>query len=219
MGVPARGVALKLVPVDGKWEARIRGPNVTPGYWRNPKPTAEAIDDEGFYRLGDALRFADPGNPAKGFFFDGRIAENFKMATGTWVAVGLLRAKVIDALGGIARDVVITGEGEGELGALIVPFRPEVEKLVPGGAALADAELFAHPVLAARVAERLAGWNRVAGGASLRVPRAMVLAEALSLEAGEVTDKGSVNQRAVRSRRAGLVADLHAGSGPVILAV
>lgn len=218
VGVPARGVELKLVPVDGKWEARIKGPNVTPGYWRNPKLTAEAFDEEGFYRLGDSLRFAEPGNPARGFFFDGRIAENFKMATGTWVAVGPLRARVIDALGGIARDVVITGEGEGELGALIVPFRPEVEKLVPGGAAMADAELFTHTALAARVAERLAAWNRVAGGASLRVPRAMVLAEALSLEAGEVTDKGSVNQRAVRARRAGLVADLHAGRGPVIRA-
>lgn len=218
VGVPARGVELKLVPLEGRWEARIKGPNVTPGYWRNPKLTAEAFDDEGFYRLGDALRFAEPGNPAKGFFFDGRIAENFKMATGTWVAVGPLRARLIDALGGIARDVVITGEGEAELGALIVPFRPEAEKLVPGGAAMPDAELFAHPALAAAVAERLAAWNRVAGGASLRVPRALVLTEALSLEAGEVTDKGSVNQRAVRARRAALVADLHAGRGAVIRA-
>lgn len=213
LGVPARGIELKLVPVEGKWEARIKGPNVTPGYWRNPKLTLEAFDEEGFYRLGDALRFADEGDPSKGFFFDGRIAENFKMATGTWVAVGPLRAKLIDALGGIARDAVIVGEGEGELGALLVPFRPAIEKLVPGGAGLDDAALLAAPELAAAIAERLAAWNRLAGGASLRVPRALVLTEPLSLERGEVTDKGSVNQRAVRSHRADLVATLFAG-GP-----
>ncbi len=113
---------------------------------------------------------------------------------------------------------MITGEGEAELGALIVPFRPVCERIVPGGEALPDATLYAHPALHAAVAERLRAWNARAGGASRRIPRAMILIEPLSLEAGEVTDKGSVNQRAVRSRRAKLVADLHAGRGLVIWA-
>ncbi|GAB4266004.1 MAG: AMP-binding protein [Pararhodobacter sp.] len=216
LGVPARELLLKLVPVEGKWEARVKGPNVTPGYWRNPKLTAEAFDDEGFYCLGDALRFADPDDPSKGFFFDGRVAENFKLSTGTWVGVGALRARLTDALGGLARDAVIVGEGKDSLGALLVPFRPAIEKLIPGGAALPDQQLFSHPALRAAIAERLARYNAGATGSSLRIPRVMVLVEPLSLERGEVTDKGSVNQRAVRTHRAALIADLYADDARVI---
>lgn len=216
IGVPARGVVLKLVPAEGKWEARIKGPNVTPGYWRNPQLTAEAFDDEGFYRLGDAFRFATPDDPSKGFFFDGRLAENFKMSTGTWVAVGALRAKLTDALGGLARDAVIVGEGRDALGALLVPFRPAIEDLVPGGAQMDDRSLYAHPALRAALAGRLKAYNASATGSSLRVPRAMVLADPLSIETGEVTDKGSVNQRALRSQRADLVDELYTGSARVI---
>lgn len=216
LGVPAKGIILKLVPVDGKWEARLKGPNVTPGYWRNEKLTREAFDDEGFYCLGDALRFADPDDASKGFFFDGRVAENFKLSTGTWVSVGALRAKLTDALGGLARDAVIVGEGEDQLGALLVPFRPAIEKLVPGGADMDDQRLFAHPTLKAKLARRLAAYNATATGSSLRVPRVMVLADPLSLERGEVTDKGSVNQRAVRMHRDDLVRALYAGGHRVI---
>lgn len=216
IGIPAKEMILKLVPNEGKWEARLKGPNVTPGYWRNPELTAEAFDEEGFYCLGDAFRFVDEQDPAKGFMFDGRVAENFKMSTGTWVGVGALRARLTDALGGLMRDAVIVGEGEDELGALLVPFRPAIERLVPGGEGMADAELFAHPVLHAALVERLAAYNATATGASLRVPRALVLVEPLLLERGEVTDKGSVNQRAVRSNRAGLVARLYAGDPRVI---
>ena len=147
IGIPAKGIDLKLVPSDGKWEVRVKGPNVTPGYWRNPEMTAAAFDDEGFYKLGDALRFAEPGNAAKGFFFDGRTAENFKMSTGTWVAVGALRAKLTDSLEGLARDAVIVGEGQSELGALLVPFRPACEALVPNGKSMSDDELYANPAL------------------------------------------------------------------------
>ena len=215
IGVPAKGITLKLVPVEGKWEVRLKGPNVTPGYWRNEKLTREAFDEEGFYCLGDALRFAEPGNPAKGFFFDGRVAENFKLSTGTWVSVGALRAKLTDALGGLARDAVIVGEGEDSLGALLVPFRPAIEALV-GQAGLSDAELCAHPALHAAIAERLKAYNATATGSSLRVPRVMMLVEPLNLDRGEVTDKGSVNQRAVRSHRADLVAALYAGDAGVI---
>ena len=216
LGVPAKGILMKLVPTEGKWEIRIKGPNVTPGYWRNPKLTAEAFDEEGFYCFGDALRFADPEDPSKGFFFDGRVAENFKLSTGTWVGVGALRARLTDALGGYARDAVIVGEGEDWLGALLVPFRPSIEKLVPGGAGMADAELFSHPLLRRELAMRLKAYNATATGSSLRVPRVLMMLEPLSLEKGEVTDKGSVNQRAVRSQRTDLVAAIYAGDARVI---
>ena len=121
IGVPARGLALKLVPVDGKLEARLKGPNITPGYWRDPERTAEAFDEEGFYRLGDAFRFVDADDASKGFYFDGRIAENFKLNTGTWVNAGALRTQLVDALGGLARDAVITGLDRDFVGAIVIP--------------------------------------------------------------------------------------------------
>lgn len=216
VGIPAKGITLKLVRNDEKWEARIKGPNVTPGYWRDPELTAEAFDDEGFYQLGDALRFADPDDPSKGFFFDGRVAENFKMSTGTWVAVGALRAKLTDALGGLARDAVIVGEGEDELGALLLPFRPACERLVEGGADMDDAALYGHPDLRAEIAKRLAAYNATATGSSLRVPRAIIMLAPLDLDRGEVTDKGSVNQRAVRNHRPHLIEMLYSDDPRVI---
>ncbi|KMK66559.1 feruloyl-CoA synthase [Puniceibacterium sp. IMCC21224] len=216
VGLPNKGLTLKLVPVDGKWEAHVKGPSITPGYWRDAKLTAEAFDDEGFYNFGDALRFADPDDPSKGFFFDGRTAENFKLATGTWVSVGMLRAKLTNALDGLARDVVIAGEGQTRLGALLLPFRPAIERLVPNGATLSDAALYAHPVLRAKVAELLARHNATAGGSSMRVPLALFLTEPLDFDKGEVTDKGSVNQRAVLRQRSNLIEALFAGDPQVI---
>lgn len=204
VGVPNKGLYLKLVPVDGKWEAHIKGPSITPGYWRNPELTAQVIDNEGYYNLGDALRFADANDPSKGFFFDGRTAENFKLATGTWVSVGTLRAKVTDALGGLVRDVVIVGEGRNELGALLVPFRPSIERLVPNGAELTDAALCADADLHAKVANFLGRYNSTAQGSSTRVKRAMFLTDPLDLDKGEITDKGSVNQRAILNHRTDL---------------
>ena len=121
IGVPARGLDLKLVPVEGKLEARLKGPNITPGYWRDPERTAEAFDEESFYRLGDAFRFVDPDDASKGFYFDGRIAENFKLNTGTWVNAGALRAQLVNALGGLARDAVITGLDRDFVGAIVIP--------------------------------------------------------------------------------------------------
>lgn len=218
IGIPSKGMVLKLVPNDGKWEARLKGPNVTPGYWRDPELTAEAFDEEGFYQLGDALRFADPDDPARGFFFDGRVAENFKLGTGTWVSVGALRAKLIDALGGLVRDAVIVGEGRDHLGALLVPFRPAAEKILLGAGGMDDTELWADPALRAEIAERLAAYNAKATGSSLRVPRALVLTEPLSIDKGEVTDKGSVNQRAVRSHRGDLVEAIYSDDPRVIVA-
>ncbi|MBV7410943.1 feruloyl-CoA synthase [Maritimibacter sp. DP1N21-5] len=216
IGVPAKGIVLKLVPNEGKLEARVKGPNVTPGYWRDDKLTEEAFDEEGFYKLGDALRFAVPGDPSKGFFFDGRVAENFKLGTGTWVSVGALRAKLTDALGGIARDVVLAGEGHDSLGALLVPFRPAMERIVPGGHDMSDADLFAHPALRKAISERLAGYNAHATGSSMRIPAVMFLEEPLDMDKGEVTDKGSVNQRAVLRERPELVEALFTDDARVI---
>jgi feruloyl-CoA synthase len=204
VGVPARGLTLKLVPNGGKLEARLKGPTITPGYLGDPARTAAAFDEEGFYRLGDALRPADPADLAKGFFFDGRIAENFKLGSGTWVAVGAVRAALVDAMDGLIRDAVITGENEAELGALLL---------------LSDrARAMAPAALAAALAERLAAAAREATGSASRVRRAMVLPREPSFERGELTEKGSLNQRALRDSHAGTIAALHAGAEGTIFA-
>lgn len=204
LGIPAKGLTLKLVPNEEKWEARVRGPSVTPGYWRNEALSREAFDDEGYYCLGDALRFADPENPGKGFYFDGRVAENFKMSSGTWVGVGALRAALTDALQGLARDVVIVGEGRSSLGALLVPYYPALQRLLPPNVNNTEQELLCSAVIRKEVATLLARYNATAGGSSVRVPRVMFLQDPLDLDKGEVTDKGSVNQRAVLRQRAKL---------------
>ncbi|MDH5797077.1 MAG: feruloyl-CoA synthase [Paracoccaceae bacterium] len=216
VGIPSKGLILKLVPIEGRWEARIKGPSVTPGYWKNEELTKAAFDEEGFYNLGDALRFADPDDPARGFFFDGRTAENFKLATGTWVAVGTLRAKLIDGLQGLARDVVITGEGRDQLGALLVPFWPAIERVVSKGTGTPDEILLADPLLRAKVSDLLTKFNQTAGGSSQRIRRVMFLGDALDLNKGEITDKGSVNQRAVLRTRSGLVDALYEEDDRVI---
>jgi len=215
VGIPSQGVVMKLVPVDGKLEVRIKGPNVTPGYWRNPDLTAEAFDEEGFYMLGDALRFAEDGNPWKGFFFDGRIAENFKLQTGTWVAVGALRAKLVDQMGGLASDAVIAGENQEHLTALLVPDLGRLSKIAAPGTP-AEAVLD-DPAVRDAVAEKLAGHVKTAGGSSGRVTAVMLMKEPLDLDKGEVTDKGSVNQRAVLRHRADLVERLYAEDDPDVI--
>ncbi|MFN3274840.1 MAG: feruloyl-CoA synthase [Paracoccus sp. (in: a-proteobacteria)] len=210
IGLPARGVVMKLVPHTGKMELRLKGPNITPGYWRAPDLTAAAFDEEGFYRMGDALRPVDPDDPAQGFVFDGRTAENFKLDTGTWVAVGPLRAALVDALGGLAQDAVLTGENQPRIGALLVPGLPEIARLFGPGTALDD------PRLTELLRARLAEFAARATGSSTRVMCAMWLADPLDPAAGEVTDKGSVNQRAVLMHRPALVAQLHEGGAGVV---
>jgi feruloyl-CoA synthase len=194
VGLPVPGCELKLAPVDGKQEARVRGGSITPGFWRNPKQTAEVFDEEGFYRMGDALCWADPACPEIGFRFDGRIAEDFKLATGTWVSVGPLRAKLIAALAPYAREVVIAGHDRDYVGVVLIP-----EAGVPD-----DGETDAA------VRERLREVAQTATGSSTRVVRAIWLREPLSIDAGEVTDKGSINQRALLANRRPLVAALYA---------
>src|SRR6266571_4732450 len=141
MGVPVPGVELKLVPTEGKLEARVRGPNVTPGYWRQDELTAQAFDEEGFYKLGDALKFEEEGDPRAGLLFDCRVAEDFKLATGTWVNVGPLRARLLQALEPYARDVVIAGADRNEIGALIFPSLDACRKLAGGADVASDARV------------------------------------------------------------------------------
>ena len=215
IGLPAPGVGLKLVPREGKLEARLKGPNITPGYWRAPALTAEAFDEEGFYKIGDALKFADPADPAKGLLFDGRLAEDFKLATGTWVSVGPLRAAFIAHCAPLARDVVFAGADRDEIAALIFPdldacrkLAPDLAVDAPAATVLADARVV---TAFARLLKALAEPGR---GTSARVRRAILLAEPPSLDIGETTDKGSINQRAVLARRAALVEDLYADPPP-----
>ena len=198
VGLPVPGVELKLVPSGAKLEARVRGPNITPGYWRDGAKTRAAFDEEGFYRFGDALAFVDAARPELGFRFDGRVAEDFKLATGTWVSVGPLRAQIVRELAPYARDVVVAGADRDDVRVLIIP---DPSARAPG----------ARAEIAARL-RRLAG---AATGSSMRVVRAALLWSPLSIDAGEVTDKGSVNQRAVLEARRDLVEALYAGETPM----
>ncbi|WP_247647973.1 feruloyl-CoA synthase [Pannonibacter phragmitetus] len=218
VGIPAQGITMKLIPVEDKYELRLKGPNVTPGYWRNPELTAAAFDEEGFYRIGDALKFAEEGDPTRGFFFDGRIAENFKLQTGTWVAVGPLRAQLVDQFAGLIRDAVITGENEAELGALVLLSLPAARKLIEGGEALDEVAVQAHPAVQAALAARLYRHQKQATGSASRVMRLAVLMDPPRLDKGEITEKGSLNQRALRSHRHEQIAALYDGGADVILA-
>lgn len=204
IGIPSHDVILKLVPQGDRYEARVKSPSVTPGYWRNPELSAAAFDEEGFYCFGDAFRFAVPGDASRGFVFDGRIAENFKLASGTWVAVGALRAALTNAFKGLATDVVIAGEDHYELGALVAPDWSAL-RVIAGDPDLEGEALLHHPKVRRAAAERLAAHAAEATGSASRVVRMMFMEVPLSFDHGEVTDKGSINQRAVLRHRADLV--------------
>jgi len=209
IGLPVPGVDAKLAPSGEKLEMRIRGPNVTPGYWRRPDLTRAAFDDEGYYCMGDAARAVDVKDWAKGLVFDGRIKEDFKLSTGTWVSVGPLRARLVLHFAPYLRDAVITGHDRDEVGMLGVP---DVEACRTLGADLAQAstlEIVRHSAVTGRLRELLTSFAATATGSATRVTRLVVLDEQPSLDAGEVTDKGSLNQRAILERRRSLVDALY----------
>jgi feruloyl-CoA synthase len=214
MGVPVPGVELKLVPNEGKLEVRVKGPNITPGYWRQPELTAKAFDAEGYYCLGDAVRFEDPNDPREGLLFDGRIAEDFKLATGTWVSVGPLRARFLEHCAPYAKDVVIAGADLDDIRVLVFPDLEACRTLVPGLASASTADMVNEPRVRALFQDRLSSLAAAATGSSNRIVAAVLLAELPSLDAGEITDKGSINQRTVLRCRAPLVADLYAAPPP-----
>jgi feruloyl-CoA synthase len=197
IGVPLPGVELKLVPAGRKQEIRVRGPNVTPGYYRNPAATEAAFDSDGFYRTGDAVRFVDPARPDAGLLFDGRIAEDFKLATGTWVSVGTLRTALLSAGNGLIKDAVLAGH-DGPYVAALAWVSADQE----GGPGA--------PAVRAGCLRALDALNSAGSGSSQRIMRLLVMDEPPSLDGGEITDKGYINQRAVLERRMDLVARLYA---------
>ena len=199
IGVPVPGVELKLVPVSDKLEVRVRGPHVTPGYWKRPDLTRAAFDEDGFYKPGDAVRFADPSEPAKGIVFDGRLAEDFKLATGTWVAVGTLRVAALAAASPVLQDAIIAGENREWIGMLAWLNAAGCRKLIGCEAPLP--ELARHPAVRAHVGRAIARWNADHGGSSQRIVRVLLLADAPSIDANEITDKGYINQRLALERR------------------
>jgi feruloyl-CoA synthase len=203
IGLPNPGCELKLVPSGGKLEVRVKGPNVTPGYYRRDDLTRDAFDEERFYRIGDALKFADPAAPERGLVFDGRVAEDFKLTTGTWVPVGAVRVKLIAALDPYVQDAVITGHDRDEVGVLLF--------LNPTTTAGLGADR-----LRERIAKALAALS-ADGGSSTRPVRALVMAEPPSIDDNEITDKGYINQRAVIERRAALVDRLYSNDRDVIV--
>lgn len=211
IGLPAPGVELKLAPVEGKLEARFRGQSITPGYWRAPELTRAAFDEEGFYRMGDAMRFVDPADPQRGLEFDGRIAEDFKLATATWVRVGALRMTCLAAGAPYIQDVVIAGESRDDIAALVFPNFAACRRLcgsLPPTAAVP--ELIGHADVRGWFQTLFDRLGREATGSSNRIVRALLLEEPPALDRGEVTDKGSINQRAVQEHRAALVEELYA---------
>lgn len=198
IGAPLPGVELKFLPSGDKLEMRVRGPNVFPGYRNAPELSAQAFDEGGYYRIGDAGRLVDPADPSQGVAFDGRVAEDFKLMSGTWVSVGTLRVRAVAALSPLAADVVVTGHDQEEVGLLVFPS--------PAAKALDPAER------AAKVQAALAALRAEGGGSSQSPTRALLLAEPPNADAGEITDKGYINQRAVLARRAGQVQALYSSA-------
>ena len=208
LGVPTPGLELKLVDIDGKTEVRYRGPNITPGYWRNAEETAQAFDEEGFFKSGDAVKWIDETDVHLGLKFDGRIAEDFKLATGTFVSVGPLRGKIIAAGAPYIQDVVLTGLNLKEVGAMVFPTAA-VRALSGMAADAAMADVLASDAVQAHFQQVLNDLARTATGSANRIARMCLLADPPTIDRGEITDKGSINQRAVLTHRADTVAALH----------
>ena len=209
VGLPAPGVELKLVPVGQKLEARLRSPSITPGYWRQPELTRLAFDDEGFYRIGDALRFVDPEDISRGFIFDGRIVEDFKLSTGTWVSAGPLRGKFLSHCAPYAHDAVIAGHDRDFVTVLVFPALDACRELARLPATTPSGDTLANPAVHAKFQSLLNELAAEATGSSNRIARAILMSEPPAIDAHEVTDKGSINQGAVLKNRAALVLDLY----------
>ncbi len=209
IGVPIPGTELKLVPSGDKLEVRVRGPNVTPGYWKAPELTAQAFDADGFYLIGDAVKFVDPDRPELGLFFDGRVAEDFKLNSGTWVSVGTLRVAGIAALAPLAQDIVVSGHGGDHVRFLVFPNIAACRALAGLSDSADVSEVIGSEKVRAEIAQGLAKLKAQSGGGSSgHATRALLLAEPASVDGGEITDKGYINQRAVLTRRASAVAML-----------
>ena len=208
LGVPTPGLELKLVDMQGKTEVRYRGPNITPGYWRNAEETTGAFDEEGFFKTGDAVKWIDESNVHLGLKFDGRIAEDFKLATGTFVSVGPLRGKIIAAGAPFIQDAVLTGINMKEVGAMIFPT-PAVRALSGLGPDVPMADILASAPVLAKFQAIVNELAKSGTGSANRIARLCLLSEPPTIDKGEITDKGSINQRSVLTHRADTVAALH----------
>ncbi|SMH54330.1 feruloyl-CoA synthase [Mesorhizobium australicum] len=207
-GLPMPGVDTKLVPFGDKYEVRVAGPHVTPGYWRQPDLTAKLFDEEGYLCLGDSVDFLDPERPERGLAFSGRIAEDFKLTSGTWVNVGQLRDRFLSASGLVVRDIVVTGENRDEIGALVF-LSPQEAADMAGDASLPLASLARHPAIRAHIQSVLDTLAEQSTGSSTYIARVAILPDEPSAAAGEVTDKGSIGQRATLANRRALVDSLY----------
>ncbi|MZR31796.1 AMP-binding protein [Sneathiella litorea] len=216
IGLPTPGITVKILPVGEKLEIRLKGPNVHGGYYKRPDLTAQFFDEEGFYCIGDAVKWVDPDRPDAGMIFDGRVAEDFKLSNGTWVSTGSLRLSLIDALDPLARDVVIAGHDREEIGIMIL-LTESMQRQYSGqeGALSADGEKFMAPKLIEAVQEKLSRYNQNNSSPSRRVGRALIMAAPLSVDKNEITDKQYINQGAVLSNRAELVTRLFADAQEV----
>jgi len=217
IGLPAPGCEMKLVPSGDKLEIRVRGPNIMPGYWKRPDLTAEAFDAEGFYKPGDAVRLADENDCARGMIFDGRLAEDFKLTTGTWVHVGGLRVAALAACSPVLQDAIVAGADRAFVALLCWLNAAGCQTLIGqetsnNAAPTALPDLAGHPAVREHVRRSLSDWNATHPGSSERIARVMLLSDAPSIDANEITDKGYINQRLALERRAADVARLYAAS-------
>ncbi len=220
IGVPVPGASLKLVPNGLKLEVRVKGPQLTPGYFRDPERFPALLDEEGFWSTGDAVRFADPDDPDRGLVFEGRLSEDFKLTSGTWVHVGALRISLLAALSPLVQDAVIAGHDRAAVGVLLFPDAVACAREIGASEGMARAELFRDGRLRERIAAALEAHNQACGGATSRaVVSAILLDEPASIDAGEITDKGYLNQRAVLDRRAALVASLYEEDGADVIRI
>ena len=212
IGLPVAGQEMKLAPAGEKFEARFRGPNITPGYWKEPELTRAAFDGEGYYRMGDAVRFDDPDHPEKGLMFDGRLAEDFKLSSGSWVSVGPLRARFLAAAAPFAQDVVVAGHDRDYISLLVFARLDECRGLCGLHKQATASEILAHDLVRKRFQTLLDQLAREATGGTTRIERVLLLEVAPSIDAAEITDKGSINQRAVLEHRAELVEEVYAAT-------
>jgi len=217
IGIPIPSTELKLTPNEGKLEIKVKGPNVTPGYWKQPELTKRAFDEEGYYRIGDAVRFQDIEKPEKGIIFDGRVAENFKLSSGTWVSVGNLRTDILAKIDQVAQDIVIAGHDREEIGILIFPNINSCKKLCrPISEVTSNEEILRHKNVINELLIGLNDYNVKNKSTSRKVARALFLVDPPDIDSNEITDKGYINQRAVLEGRSNYVSKLF-GSGVDII--